>query len=105
MAILHDRHVYLGTNLRLDTWLGVGRMEKPMKAVKGYKSEHYLKYNIRSLLSTAERRVEVLKLRKEIIDIDAKLEALNLCFSVYPPQKADTNDEAQPSAVHDAPTL
>jgi hypothetical protein len=59
------------------------------------KKNYYLEKNLDRLLDAAERRVEALKIQKEIRTINARLELLG-----HSPQRAD---DAQPSAVHDAP--
>ena len=47
--------------------------------------------NISKLVRKAERRVEVLKLQRDILALNAKLEILDFCLLLYPPQAAREN--------------
>jgi hypothetical protein len=58
---------------------------------------YYYQSNIDRLVSNAERRVEALKIQREIFAIDTKLRLLE---ELYPPQNAAVEE---PSAVHSAP--
>jgi hypothetical protein len=62
--------------------------------MKEFSNSHYYNSNIDRLISAAERRVEALKIHKEICNLDAKLKILE---RMHPPQRAD--EEEQPSAL------
>jgi hypothetical protein len=76
-------------------------MEEPMTKPNYYDPDapHHLERSI----TLTERKLESLRLRKEIRIIDEKLKLLWL---MYPPQRADDEqvDDEQPSAVHNAPS-
>jgi hypothetical protein len=61
------------------------------------RDSHYYQNNIDTLVARAERRVEALKIQKEIFAIDAKLKILK---ALCPPQRAA---DPEPSEVHPAP--
>jgi len=64
------------------------------------KKNYYLENNIDRLLDTAQRRVEALKLQKEIYTIEARLTQLEDLSALYPPPAASS----EPLGVHTAPS-
>jgi hypothetical protein len=64
------------------------------------RDSYYYQHNINTLVLNAERRVEALKLQREIFAINAQLKILDTCLALYPPQDATVEE---PLAVHTAP--
>jgi hypothetical protein len=58
------------------------------------------KYYLPNAIKRTELKLEALHLQQEIAEIDHKLEILKSCKSLYPPHKAD--DDEQPCALHTA---
>ena len=73
---------------RMDHRLGTGRVGEQMKG-----DSYYYQSNIDKLLTAAERKVEKLKIQKEIFAINAKLKMLE---DMHPAQKTT---EEEPSAL------
>jgi hypothetical protein len=72
-------------------------VEEPMK--KDYKNNY--KPNYTEQIISTKFKLEQLQLLRDIADIDAKLNTLEMMHPFYPPQNADDD---QPSAVHTAPS-
>jgi len=74
--------------------VGTGSMARPVK------KNYYYGKNWARAIGNAERKVEELKLRRMISDIDNKLEILRRQQGMYPPPKAT---DTELSEVHTAP--
>jgi hypothetical protein len=85
--------VFVRCRHRLADRVGTGSMEQSMR-----RNSQYYRRNIDTLVSNAERRVEVLKIQKQIFAIDTKL---RLLAELHPSLRATSTE---PSEVHMAPS-